>query len=60
MRSKGLIKVIYKPPEKMTEDMERGLERAYSILFEAVMRNRQVKAIKSQIKMNYENESKTK
>jgi len=57
MKIREPVKVIYNPPEKVTEEMERGIERAYSILFEAVMRNRQAKTIKmSEIKMNYENE----
>ncbi|MDO8430178.1 MAG: hypothetical protein Q7S73_02325 [bacterium] len=51
------LKVIYKPPEEVTPEMERSVARAYEVIFEAVMRNRQAKAIKmSEIKMNYENE----
>lgn len=54
MRTK--LKIIYQPPEEVTPEMERAVERAYAVVFEAVMRNRQAKTIKSEINMNYENE----
>lgn len=50
MRTK--LKGTYEPPEKVTPEMERGVERAFAILFEMVMQNRQAKAIKSEIKIN--------
>jgi hypothetical protein len=52
---KTKLKVIYQPPDRVAPEMERTVERAYAIIFETVLRNRQTKAIKSQINMNYEN-----
>ena len=59
---KPKLKVIYESPPEVTPEMERSVARAYEVIFESVLRNRQAKALRSKIniKMNYENESKTK
>lgn len=58
MRTK--LKIIYESPEEVMPEMERAVERAYAVIFEAVIRERQLRGIKSKIIKNENEYAKSK